>query len=413
MTGKEFKEEKAKIQELRSFSHFDQARTFTIRLIETLFQEHKFSRIVELFYSDVCTPPETFYIFEVAYSLSELGYIDESEKVYEHLLAHESNNSVLLNNLSHIKRQKNQLGEAFELIRKAHEIFPQDEIIAENYHQLFTIVQQQQSIREAYTRALDFLPDESNVVIEKLHSFVENLYKQSEFINYRMPIPEWKFHELIEIDSSQVKTLLEDWLKKWYLRDTGNRSKHLVPIYELNPFLGKELEQIELKQLPVKWLEGFDELTIENLEGLSYFSLLRKIRKMKKKYRDIAERDLNELFLNYLMKNEKAVIVLSGSLLEIILVYYCEKKKITKLYFPRKNNRTEKRDLYECDLAEILQYLKEKKMLSDLFVHVGNISRIYRNFIHPGRELREAELLSQSNSALCFLSTLEIIKSLL
>ena len=114
------------------------------------------------------------------------------------------------------------------------------------------------------------------------------------------------------------------------------------------------------------------------------------------------------------MKNEKSVIILAGSLVEAVLMYYCEEEQeITYLYQQRKNKRTVKRDLYDSDLAEILHYLQEKKILSDLFVHIGNIARIYRNFIHPGRELREPELINQSKLDLCFLSTLEIINTLL
>ena len=413
MTGKEFKAEKSKIEELRSFARFDQARTFTVLLIERLFQEQKFSRIVELYHSDICNPQESFYMFEVAYSLNELGYIDDSEEVYEHLLLNESDNSVFLNNLSHIKRQKNQFRDAFELIRRAHELVPQDEIIAENYQQLLAVVQKQESLRENYARALNFLADEDDLAIERLKLFVKNLHHDPDFNNNRLAISDWTFSALCETELKEAIFLRQDWLEKGYIRDTRQRNRQLTPIYELNPFLLKELEQIEPRQLPAKWIEGLEALSIEKLEQLSYFSLLRKIRKMEKNFRDIAERDLNELFFNYLMKNEKAVIVLSGSLLEVILVYYCKQKEITKLYFQRKNNRTEKRDLYECDLAEILQYLNEKKVLSTLFVHVGNISRIYRNYIHPGRELREDELLNQSNSDLCFLSSLEIIKALL
>jgi hypothetical protein len=413
MTGKEFKEEKAKIQELRSFSRFDQARDLILLLIEKLFQERKFGKIVELFHSDVCTPQETFYIFEIAYSLNELGYMDESEKIYEYLLVYESNNTAILNNLSHIKRSKNQLRGAFELIRRAYKIVPQDEVIANNYHQLLAIIQEQEAIQKKYTNALNFLANENDFVTEKLQTFLSNIHRKVEFNNNRIPIPGWKFSELMETDQPQAEMLCEDWLEKGYLRDTGERSKQLVPIYELNPFLENELDKIEPKQLPFKWIEGFEELTVENLERFAYFSTLQKIRKIKKKYRDIAERDLNELFLNYLVKNEKAVIILSGSLVESVLLCYCEKKGITKLYLQRRNNKTEKRDLYECDLAEILYYLKEKKILGDIFVHVGNISRIYRNFIHPGKELREPELLNQTKSDLCFISALEIINTLL
>ncbi len=352
-------------------------------------------------------------MFEVAYSLNELGYVDDSEYIYDCLLRQEPDNSLILNNLSHIKRQKNQFRDAFELIQRARELVPQDEVIAENYHQLLAVVQKQESLRENYAKALNFLGDEDDFVLEHLKRFVKNLQREPDFENNRLAMSEWTFGTLSEAELEYARILRQDWLAKGYIRDTKQRDRQLTPIYELNPFLPEELKQIEPRQLPAKWIKGLETLSIEHLDRLAYFSLLRKIRTMEKKFRDIAERDLNELFFNYLMKNEKAVIVLSGSLLEVILVYYCEQKEITKLYFQRKNNRTEKRDLYECDLAEILQYLREKKVLSDLFVHVGNISRIYRNYIHPGRELREDELLSQSNSDLCFLSSLEIIKALL
>ena len=298
-------------------------------------------------------------------------------------------------------------------IRRAYAIVPHDEVIASNYHNLYALIQNQQQIKEKYTQALVFLADEDDVILEKLCVFLANLTRDPDFQNYRLPIPEWKFSRLMETNTAQADALLEDWLAKGYLRRTRERDEHLVTIYELNPYLQKELQQVQPKQLPLKWVENFAGVTIEDLERLSYFALLRKIRQMKPKYQQIGERDLNELFLNYLMKNEKAVIVLAGSLVEVVLLYYCEEKGFTTIYIERKNNKTEKRDLYECDLAEILQYLKEKKVLSDIFVHIGNISRIYRNFIHPGKELREPEFLNQAKAELCFLSVLEIIHTLL
>jgi len=413
MTGKEFKEKKAHIQELVSALEFDQARELTLFLIKDLFQVRKFTKIVELFYSDLWELQENFYTFEVAYALSETGYVDEAENVYEYLLRYESNNSVILNNLSHLKEAKNQINEAFDLIRRAYEIDPHDEVIAGNYLNLLSIVQEQEKIQQTFQNALDYLQDENAFVTEKLRTFVNNLKQEDEFRDNRMPIPSWKFSLLTEIDQQQADVLTKDWVEKGYLRDTGQRGSQLAPVYELNPFLEKELPKIQHKELPPKWIEGVEEFTIENLERSSYFSTLHKIRKIKGKYRKIAERDLNELFLNYLMKNEKAVIILSGSLVEAVLMYYCEEKKITHFYQHRKNKTAVKRDLYESDLGEILTHLQEKKILSDVFVHIGNIARIYRNFIHPGRELREATLLSQSQSHLCFISALEIINALL
>lgn len=413
MTGKEFKEEKSKIRALRDQSHYNQARVLTFALIDQLFLEQKFGRIVELYHSELCDPRESFYTFEIAYALSETEHLDEAETVYEYLLKYEANNTAILNNLSHIKQARKQLPEAFELIRRAYQLVPQDQIIASNYRHLLTLTQEKEAIQKLYQDALCHLINEKDVMIERLRIFLANVSREPEFCNYCLPIPTWKFGFLMEIPQEHAELVLEDWLKKGFIRHTRERNKQLAPIYEINPYLEKELEKIECKHVPEKWVTGLQELTIENLERFAYFSLLHKIRKIDEKYRGIAERDLNELFFNYLIKNQKAVIILSGSLVEVVLLHYCEKKNITKLYFQRKNNRTEKRDLYECDLAEILCYLQEKKILGDIFVHVGNISRIYRNYIHPGKELRESELLGQSKSDLCFVSTIEILNALL
>ena len=66
-----------------------------------------------------------------------------------------------------------------------------------------------------------------------------------------------------------------------------------------------------------------------------------------------------------------------------------------------------------CDLGDLLNYFEQGKIMSDLFVHLGNISRIHRNFIHPGKEVREFEKLDQSKSDLCYISAVEIIKKLI
>lgn len=413
MTGKEFKEQTTHIDALRKASQVEQARELTAALIHNLFQERKFPKIAELFYSDLCDPPEHFLSFEIAYSLEEMGYLDDAEAVYERLLQYDSENSALLNNLSHIKETKHQFPEAFELIRKAYELAPHDDVIAGNYQNLLTIIRQQQAVQKQYRRALDFLQDENTYTMEKLRTFLTNIRREADFVDHRMPIPEWKFSVLLDAPAKDTIDLVEQWIEKGYIQPTGERDAQLIPIYVINPYLEMELPKIH-KQIPPRWIQGFEELTLEKLEQYSYFSTLHKVKNIEGKYRDIIERDINELFFNYVMKNEKSVIILAGSLVEAVLMYYCEEEQgITHLYQQRKNNRTVKRDLYDSDLAEILRYLQEKKILSDLFVHIGNIARIYRNFIHPGRELREPELINQSKLDLCFLSTLEIINTLL
>jgi hypothetical protein len=109
------------------------------------------------------------------------------------------------------------------------------------------------------------------------------------------------------------------------------------------------------------------------------------------------------------MKNNKAVVILSGSIVETLLIYYCEKKQIKDISYQRHSKAISKK-LYESDLGDILSYFEQNRFLGDAVVHMGNISRIYRNFVHPGKELREQETLDDTKANICFISTLEILK---
>ncbi len=54
-----------------------------------------------------------------------------------------------------------------------------------------------------------------------------------------------------------------------------------------------------------------NNLDVEHLENISYYEVLNKIQKVKKNIRTVLMRDVNELFLNQIMGNSKAVVILS------------------------------------------------------------------------------------------------------
>lgn len=412
MTNKDFKDRQAKIKELIVQNQLEAAYQYAFQVMTELFQEKDYSKIVNLYTSNLLQKKEVFYIFEVAYSLCEENYTDEAEKIYEFLLAAQPQNSAILNNLSNIKSNKNKIDEAFDLIQKAHELEQEDEIITRNYQNLLGKIHERDELETKYKAALTYIPKENNFVLQKLKNFLTNIKKETHFHDNKIPIPNWKFKVLMETDQQKAESLRDQWLGKGYIRKTGERGDFNVIIYEVNPYIFKAVYEIKHNQIKQKWISGIEEINVLNLENCSYFDILKKIQRIKKKYRHIVERDFDELVLNYLLKNEKTVIVLSGSLVEVLLIYYCEKKKIKKIAY-QKSNKTISRNLYECSLGDLLTYFEQQKILSDLFVHMGNISRIYRNFIHPGKELRETEFLNQSTSELCFISTMEIVKKLL
>jgi hypothetical protein len=89
-----------------------------------------------------------------------------------------------------------------------------------------------------------------------------------------------------------------------------------------------------------------------------------------------------------------------------------KKNKITTVIYDF-NNQKVSRDLYEATLNDLLQYIEQNKKLEKQYVHLGNISRIYRNYVHPGKELRESEELDDSKANLCYISASELINNLI
>jgi len=409
MNVKEFNKRKKEIKAHVEAGYLEEATDSCVELIEELFQEKKYAKVVEVFQSNLITPKEELFVFEVAYSLVEKGYKNEAEGVYEYLLKTDQKNSSVLNNLSNIKKEKGFIEEAFDIIQRANEIDPDDEIISRNYNNLLSIVQEKEEIERKHQSAVKLLERENDFVIDKLRAFIVNTKADPECKKWRMPIPRWKFRVLMQTDEQKSLSLLDQWIEKGYIRKTGDRGNYNELVYEINPYLEKGLKGLRRSKVPAKWIKGIESLNMEKLEELDFFQILSCIERVKKKFRIILLRDIEELFLNYLMKNEKVITVLAGSLVEVLLIYYCEKKKINKIVYQR-HNKTISRKLYEADLGDLLSFFEQQKMLSDIIIHMGNISRISRNFIHPGKELRESEELNQSKADICFLSTLEIIK---
>jgi tetratricopeptide (TPR) repeat protein len=409
MTKKKFEERKNEIRALHKEGDVDLAIEGIGELISELHEDKNYTFVAELYRSDFLGLRDELRSFEVAYALNEQGFKSDAEKIYEYIVAHEPKNSSALNNLSNIKQQRGKIEEAFDLIQRAYELDPKDDIISRNYEGLLSIICEREQIAQNYQHALTYLPKENEFVTQKLQAFFVSAKNDKDFKDNQLPIPRWKFKVMMSTDEQKALSLLDQWLGKGYVRKTGERGTYGEHIYEFNPFLLKELVKIKPKKINPQWLKGIELLNVDTLDSLSYFTILHVAEKIKKSIRTILQRDIDELFLNYIMNNHKAVVILSGSIVEILLIYYCEKKHIKDISYQR-HNRTISKKLYECDLGDILSYFEQNRLLGDAVVHMGNISRIYRNFVHPGKELREQEMLDHSKANICFVSTLEILK---
>jgi tetratricopeptide (TPR) repeat protein len=411
MTKKEFLARKKQIRSLIENDDHEEAIETAIDLISELHDEKEFEKIVELYLSKFIQPKSYLYTFEVAYALVNQNRESDAEPIYEYIVSIEPKNSAALNNLSNIKKGQGKIEEAFDLIERAYEIEQNDEIVSRNYNNLNSKFREIEEINLNFKYALTYLEKENEFVIGKLKNFISNIKKEKEYRDNKIPIPKWKFKMLMGTDEQKSISLLDQWLDKGYLKKTGNRGHYNELEYEINPFLENALENIKPTKINESWLSGINNLNIEQLEDLSYFEIEKRVNKVKKSIRVILKRDVDELYVNLIMGNYKSVVIMAGSIVEVLLIYYCEKKKYSTIAYQR-HNKTISKKIYESDLGDLITFIEQNKLLGNVLVHMANISRLYRNYVHPGKELRESEELNDSKANLCFISTVEIIKKI-
>jgi len=247
-------------------------------------------------------------------------------------------------------------------------------------------------------------------ILRRLKEFLGNLSGESEYRDRQLPIPKWKFRILMRTDQPKADSLAEQWLERGYIRRTGERGGHGEHVYEINPYLEEGVKLVESLKYPSNWISGIESVNRERLTQLTYFDVVGQLTYTSEPCRRLLQRDVNELFFNYLAKNAKSVVVLAGSIVETLLINHCHEKNVQKISFSRGEKNLHK-NLYDADLGDLLDYFQAKRLFGDLTIHMGNISRISRNFIHPGKELRDTDELSWRKAEICFHSTLEILRT--
>lgn len=414
MTKKDFNNKVKQIkEEILADNEFDASIMFA-ELSSELHDEKQHDLIIEGFekLSKLTNGPSILYTFDLAYAYVEKDFENEAEKIYDHLNAEDPDNTAVLNNLSNIKKRKRKYKEAFDLISKAYELSPEDEIISNNYEAVYQIISEIKEREQKFKHALTYLERENSFVINKLQSFIQNAKKDTDFKNGIIPLAKWKFKVFMQTDEQKAESLREQWIDKNYIINTGQRGEHYEYVYEINPFVEKAISEIKFKTINPNWLIGIEKLDTKTLEEINYYRNLKKINKVNKQFKDILLRDYDELTFNYIVKSNKSTIILAGSLIETLLIYHLKKKKIATISYEI-NKRKVSKDLFDATLNDLLLHLEQHKLLQKQFVHLGNVSRIFRNYVHPGKELRETEELDESKANLCYISASELINNII
>lgn len=110
-------------------------------------------------------------------------------------------------------------------------------------------------------------------------------------------------------------------------------------------------------------------------------------------------RDYDELEKCFQNKLSKSVLILSGSILEAVLIDY---------FTSRTSDLAEINKLNQLSLGELIQRANDDKVIGNNNKNFSSGIQGYRNLIHPGREMRLKENFDQDTAALSF-SALKLI----
>ena len=374
--------------------------------IDNLFKEKRYSVISEIFQDDDCRKIIDS-LFEVAYSLNEMSKYDQAELVYSNIIEYDNNDTSVLNNLSNLKKKKKRYNEAFDLIAKAYSLDSDDEIIVNNYNSLKKIIEEREIKEKSLREAAEKVKCENEFVRAKLQCFLEAFKTDSDNYKGRLAIPNWKFRVMMKTDEVKAESLKDQWINKVYIINTGDREDKFVLIYEINPYISDALETVAEQKINKDWIDNIENICIKSLNDISYFDTKKNLKKIKGHYQKIIFRDYDELTLNYLFRNWKSVIILSGSIIEAILSYYCSENNIANIEYTL-NDKTISKKLDDCDMGDLLTCFEQRKVFKAPMTHLANVSRYLRNYVHPGKEIKEGSTLDKSKADICFNTVNEI-----
>jgi len=359
--------------------------------------------------------------FNIAYAYNEISDVINSQKSYEYYLSKNNDSGAALNNLANIYGEQKEIisvEKAIELYERALTLGGKDELYTKNLNNTRNTLKillkektKSDHINKSFQRAVKLINKEDYFTLEILYNFLLNIQKEDDYTNFEIAIQDEYFPTLMNTNYSKAEKLRELWISKNYILLTDKQDDYKIPVYQINPFLEEAVtvqrKTITENDIPDKWLEGIEGINFAKLEEIQYFNFLEKIKKINKKYQPLILRDFNELVFNYLVGNIKSTIVLSGSFVELILTYHLERKKHRQITYVH-NTRSITKNLYDCNLINLISFCESNNYFGKDFIHLTNLSRIYRNFVHPGLELQDE--LNKGKSDICFISTLEIFK---
>lgn len=164
----------------------------------------------------------------------------------------------------------------------------------------------------------------------------------------------------------------------------------------------KEYREIA-KNIKLEYFEqiGYDDSLISKFSSIQDTGI-----------RDILLRDLKECVIAIASGQAKNATIMAGSIIEALLYAKLTEKSITSYVVPTRSGTTNKA-LKDMALADLLFVAEQERLITSNSIHLSHYVRDYRNFIHPAKEMRSSDNISQENVLIMWSILKRLINELL
>lgn len=346
---------------------------------------------------------EAELLFQTAYSLA---YVDETsrlaQRLYRRLVENNPSNCAAWNNLGVICEKQGDLEEACRCYQRAFEQDSSSGLYKRNVQRVSEELKKYEGGREAVER-------ENGWLIGRLDMLRRTCDALGEF-----PCSYKDRAALLRVSPQKAEELFDKFLKQHYLFKLPGEGKSKASRYRMNPlvsrYLADEADRLEQNRI---FEQIGERLNMEAARSIGYteelIALLDKIE--DEELRGILKRDIFECAVSVLAGQNKSAIVLSGSIMEALLVYRLQKQGVQEFDIGSLLGRGPRvKPVRDMILNELLEVGKKTGLLGAEEYHLSNFVRFYRNIIHPSCEIRRSYEINDQSARLMWNALLLMLR---
>jgi len=368
-------------------------------LIERLFKLKYYKDICKI--ADKLSAEEMLLsgiLFEVAYSFNEIKNPQKAKYFYTYYLDNYEESSAVCNNLGLLYENDGDLETALNLFIQAKGLDAGNEQAPKNYQRIKEKLAEKIALDQKLKKALVNFQRENSYIKEKFLHFCSHMDGNDQIICPYRQLPQF-----VGTSSNKAHELVKNWIESNYLDKDSSEG---VSVYQVNPYINEYSNELknELHQ-DKEFLEICESLDSKSLHEIGFDTQLQeKLSEnvMDDELRTMLSRDLKEVAIAIFTKSYKSVLILSGSIIEAILLDRLSHLGVKKVILKNRSKPVQKK-LEELSLSALLSEAQSQGLIDNNLMHLSHGVRGFRNLIHPVIEYRKESMeVSKQNAELAW-----------